>query len=235
MFTAMTYMLTSLTMAILMPLLLAGSGHQEVGEVAIYRYPKRVCWFFLGALPVFGAMGIFIFSTMPPQDRTSVPNIAAFGTVWTCILGLIVFAYFYFDRYRIQIDDRLITVTSPFGQKVISLASVAQIAVLRGQATDLMLFGNDDRMLVKLGGSLQDFDSFLSQLKLRTRSPQVTLFKWDRSGEWHEAINSGVEHWIDSKGPKRFRDMNRHLKYILTIGMLLIALAMTVAWLNARS
>jgi hypothetical protein len=235
MFTGMTYMLTSLTLAILMPLLLAGSGHQEIGEVATYRYPKGVCWFLLGALPVYGAMGIFIFSTMSPQDKASVPNVLAFSIFWTCILALILFAYFYFDRYRIQIDDRLLTITSPFRKKIISLTSVAQIAVLRGQATDLMLFGEDDHLLVKLGGSLQDFESFLSQLMLRTRSPQVTLFKWDQSGKWYEAINSGSEHWIDSKGPKRFRDMNRHLKYILIIGIPLIALACTVAWLNSHS
>ena len=117
MFTGMTYMLTSLTLAILMPLLLAGSGHQEIGEVATYRYPKGVCWFLLGALPVYGAMGIFIFSTMSPQDKASVPNVLAFSIFWTCILALILFAYFYFDRYRIQIDDRLLTITSPFRKK----------------------------------------------------------------------------------------------------------------------
>ncbi|WP_329742904.1 hypothetical protein [Dyella sp. A6] len=231
----MTYILTSLTLAILMPLLLAGSGHQEIGKVATYRYPRGVCWFFLGALPVYGAMGIFIYSTMSPQDKSSIPNMATFGTVWICILGLIVFAYFYFKHYRIQIDDHLLTLNSILGKKFISLASVAQIAVLRGRATDLMLFGSDDHLLIKIGGSLQDFESFLSQLKLRTRSPQVTLFKWDRSGKWYEAINSGAEHWVDSKGPKRFRDMNRHLKFILITGLPLIAIAALVAWFNSRS
>jgi hypothetical protein len=235
MVTGMTYILTSLTLAILMPLLLAGSGHTEVCGVSTYRYPKRVCWFFLGALPIYGAMGAFIFSTMSPQDRGSVAGVAAFATVWACILGLIVFAYFYFDRYRAEIDDHLLTIKSPFGRKVIELAGVAQIAVLRGRATDLMLFDADHHVLAKLGGSLQDFDSFLSQLKLHTRSPRVMLYKWDQSGEWREAVNSGAEHWVDSEGPKRFRDMNRHVKYILIIGILLIALAAIAAWLNGAS
>ena len=235
MFTGMTYILTSLTLAIVMPLLLVGSGHEEVAGVSIYRYPKRVCWFFLGALPLYGAMGVFIFSTMSPQERTSVANVAAFGTAWTCVLGLIVAAYFYFDRYRVLIDDHLLTIKSPFGRKVLELASVAQIAVLSGRATDLMLFNEDNRVLVKLGGSLQDFDSFLSELKLRTRSPQVKLYKWDQSGRWQEAVNSGAEHWVDSDGPKRFRDMNRHVKYILIIGISLIGVAAIAAWLNKGS
>ena len=235
MFTGMTYILTSLTLAIVMPLLLVGSGHEEVAGVSIYRYPKRVCWFFLGALPLYGAMGVFIFSTMSPQERTSVANVAAFGTAWTCVLGLIVAAYFYFDRYRVLIDDHFLTIKSPFGRKVLELASVAQIAVLSGRATDLMLFNEDNRVLVKLGGSLQDFDSFLSELKLRTRSPQVKLYKWDQSGRWQEAVNSGAEHWVDSDGPKRFRDMNRHVKYILIIGISLIGVAAIAAWLNKGS
>jgi len=232
MVTGMTYILTSLTLAILMPLLLVGSGHEEVSGVSTYRYPKRVCWFFLGALPFCGALGIFIFSTMSPQERTSVANVAAFGTTWACILGLIVSAYFYFDRYRVQIDDHLLIIKSPFGRKVLELTSLAQIAVLRGRATDLILFNQDNRVLAKLGGSLQDFDSFLSELKLRTRSPQVRLYKWDQSGQWKETANIGAEHWVDSDGPKRFRDVNRHVKYILIIGILLIGAAAIAVWLN---
>jgi hypothetical protein len=235
MVTGMTYILTSLTLAILMPLLLVGSGHEEAGDVSTYRYPKRACWFFLGALPFYGAMGVFIFSTMSPQERASVANVAAFGTAWTCILGLIVSAYFYFDRYRVQIDDHLLTIESPFGRKVVELSSVSQIAVLRGRATDLMLFNEDNHLLMKLGGSLQDFDSFLSELKLRTRSPEVKLYKWDQSGQWQEALNSGAEHWIDSDGPKRFGDMNRHVKYILIIGIPLIGVVAIAAWLNQGS
>jgi hypothetical protein len=232
MVTGMTYILTSLTLAILMPLLLVGSGHEEIGGVSTYRYPKRVCWFFLGALPFYGVMGIFIFSTLSPKERTSVANVTAFGTAWTCILGLIVSAYFYFDRYRLQIDDHLLTIKSPFGRKVLELASVSQIAVLRGRATDLMLFNQENRVLAKLGGSLQDFDSFFSELKQRTRSPQVRLYKWDQSGQWKETANNGAEHWIDSDGPKRFRDMNRHVKYILIIGISLVGAAAIAAWLN---
>lgn len=236
MVTGMTYILISLTLAILMPLLLAGTGHVEIDGVSTYRYPKRVCWFFLGALPFYGAMGLFIFSTMSPQERGSVANVAVFSTTWTCILGLIVFAYFYFDRYRVQIDDHTIAIKSLFGRKVFELARVAQIAVLRGRATDLMLFDEDDHVLVKLGGSLQDFDSLLSELKLHTRSSRVMLYKWDQSGEWREAVNSGIEHWVHSDGPKRFRDMNRHMKYILMVGFLLIALTVIAcAWLNKNS
>ena len=68
-----------------------------------------------------------------------------------------------------------------FGSRTLELSRVAQIAVLRGRATDLMLFDENDCLLVKLGGSLQDFDELLGELKMHTQSPQVTLFKW---GQW---------------------------------------------------
>ena len=49
---------------------------------------------------------------------------------------------------------------------------------------------------------------------------------------WKETANIGAEHWVDSDGPKRFRDMNRHVKYVLIIGILLVGAAAIVAWLN---
>ena len=101
MVTGMTYLLTSLTLAILMPLLTSGSGHEQVGDVSIYRYPKGVCWFFLGALPIYGAMGMVIFSTMTPAERESTANVVVFGVFWSCVLALLVLAYVYFDRYRV--------------------------------------------------------------------------------------------------------------------------------------
>lgn len=178
-------------------------------------------------------MGLFIYSTMKPSERASIVNVAGFAAWWVCILGLFVLAYFYFDRYRVQIDDHALTIKSIFGRRVFQLASVAQIAVLRGRATDLMLFDRDDRVLVKLGGSLQDFDSFLSTLKLRTRSPRVMLFKWEQLDGWVESENRGAEHGVNSNGPKRFRDINRRAKYILVVGLSLIVVAVVASvWLG---
>ncbi len=47
----MTYLFTSLTLAILLPFLLSGSGHEQIGDSAIYRYPKGVSRFFLYIVP----------------------------------------------------------------------------------------------------------------------------------------------------------------------------------------
>lgn len=231
MVTGMTYLLTSLTLAILMPLLTSGSGHEQIGDVSIYRYTKGVRWFFLGALPVYGAMGMLVFSTMTPAERASTVNVVAFDVFWSCILALILLAYVYFARYRVMLDDRSLTTKSLFGSRTLELSRIAQIAVLRGRATDLMLFDENGRLLVKLSGSLQDFDELLGELKMHTQSPQVTLFKWGQWDGWKQAVNSGEEHWVDSTGPKRFRDMNRHVNVLLIVGFTLIALAALVSYL----
>jgi hypothetical protein len=230
--TALTYLLTSLTLTILLPYLLAGSGHEQVGDTETYRYPKRVCRFMLCMVPVYLLADVFIFSTLSPSERANVVQDVIFVVLSAVILGLLVLAYFYFDRYRVHIDAQAVTIRTIFRTKPIPLADIAQIASITDRATDLILFDRNDRVLAKFGGSLQDFESFLSGLQLHMRPGQVTLFRFEQ-GEWKQRMNGGDWHWTPSEGPKLYRDMNHQLKYIFAIGGLLIALAfIVVAWLN---
>jgi hypothetical protein len=230
--TALVYLCTSLTLAILLPCLFAGSGHEQVGDTETYRYPKRLCRFFLWLLPIYVAMGVFIFSTLSPDDRANGAKDVMFIAFWAVVLGLLVLAYVYFARYRVQIDAQAVTIRTIFKTKPIPLANIAQIATIIDRATELLLFDRNDRVLAKFGGSLQDFESFLSGLQLHMRPGQVTLFRFEQ-GEWKQRVNGGDWHWMPSEGPKLYRDMNHQLKYIFAIGGLLIALAfIVVTWLD---
>lgn len=228
----MTYMLTSLTLAILIPLLLAGSGHEQVGDSAIYRYPKGLCRFFLYIIPVYGAMLVYGYATMTPRGRDANSSMAC-----TCmlglLLGLLILAHFYFDRYRVEIDSRAVTVRTIFGRKAISLKSLAQIVVVTGRATDLFLFDEGDRIVAKFGGSLQDFESFLGYLELHTQSSQVLLYRSVTGQGWEQRVNDGCSLWEPSKGPPYFRATARRGGIILIAGCLLIAIAIILSiWLN---
>lgn len=228
----MTYLLTSLTLAILLPFLLSGSGHEQIGDSAIYRYPKGVCRFFLYIIPVYGALLTYVYTKMTPMERDANSSMA-----YMCMAGLFVglpiLAYFYFDRYRVEIDGRAVTVRSIFGGKVIPLNSLAQIVVVTGRATDLFLFDGNDKIVAKFGGSLQDFESFLGCLELHTQSSQVLLYRNGAKQGWEQRVNDGRSQWEPSKGPLYFRATARRGGIILVVGCLLIAIAVILStWLN---
>ena len=228
----MTYILTSLTLAILLPLLLAGSGHEQIGVSAIYRYPKGVSRFFLYIIPVYVAMVTYVYTKMTPMERSANSSMA-----YMCMVGLFVglpiLAYFYFNRYRVEIDDRSIAVRTIFGHKIILLSCLAQIVVVTERATDLFLFDENNKIVAKFGGSLQDFESFLGRLELHTQSSQVLLYRNVMRRGWEQRVNDGRSQWEPSKGPPYFRATARRGGIILIVGCLLIAIAIILSiWLN---
>jgi hypothetical protein len=213
MVTALTYLFTSLTLVFLLPLLRRGSGHEEVGEVKIYRYSKNINRFFLLLIPLLAVVAT-VFSPFPLGQPNS--NFIAFAVFAIFTISLPTLLYLYFSSYRVRIDSAAIEILSIFGNKLISFQLVSQIATYSHKSVDLWLYDATDKTLAKIGGSLQDFDLLLSDVERHTRSPNVIRFVGDAYSGWKERPNTLPYHWKSSQGPVSWQNINRRVWFGIT-------------------
>ena len=229
----MTYLLTSLTLAMLLPILLAGRGHEQIGDAAIYRYPKRMCRFFLYIIPVYGTILVLSYTKMTPVERMANSSIASLCAMTFLFVALPVLAYFYFDRYRVVISNQAVIISTIFGRKSIPRESVAQMVMLTGNTTDLLLLDGNNKVVARFGGSLQDFQSFLDALERYAGSTQVAIYRGATGKGWEKRINDGNGRWEASEVPAYFRAIGRRSGIILILGYSLIGIAIASSvWLS---
>jgi hypothetical protein len=218
----LTFILTSLTLAIILPLLHGDQSHEQVGESTIYRYSKRWSKLFLFMIPVMAGIMFSIWFTDPHPPHGVA--LIIFSAIWAAIVGVPVFGYEYAARYRIIVDSRGVTVVSLFGVHRIEFADIGEIATVRGRGVDYYLFSPEHKCLAKLGGSVDDFDSLKDDVEHATRSRKLMLYDLDPALGWQERINDPDDMWRDSKGPRYLRDGEHRGVIMMVIGSLLIAL-----------
>src|SRR5580698_9229245 len=222
MIVGLTYFLTSLTLAIILPLLHGDQNHEQIGDSAIYRYSKRWGRFFLFMIPVMAGMMVFIWSTDPHHPHGIA--LIVFGAVAVAFVGFPALFYAYCQSYRIIVDSRGVTVASRFRVRRIEFAKIGEIATVRGRGVDYYLFSPEHKCLAKLGGSVDDFDSLKDDVEHATRSRNVMLYNLDPALGWQERINEPNDMWRDSKGPQVLRDGEYRARIMMVIGILLIGL-----------
>lgn len=222
MIVGLTYVLTSLMLAFILPRLHGDQSHEQVGESAIYRYSKKWGKLFLIMIPVMAAIMFSIWFTdpHPPHGIALIVSSA----IWAAMVGVPVFGYEYAARYRIIVDNRGVTVVSLFRVRRIEFANIGEIATVRGRGVDYYLFSPDHKCLAKLGGSVDDFDSLKDDVEHATRSSKVMLYNLDPALGWQERMNEPNDMWRDSKGPRLLRDGEHRANIMMVIGGLLIGL-----------
>jgi hypothetical protein len=186
---ALTYLGTSLTLAIL--LTFAHRQHHESHDNSeVYRYPSLLLKVIALGTPIYGAFAAFIYSRDPQVPR-SVGFIAALTIVFgTFMLGNTV-AYFYFRSFSIQISDSLITVRSWGRRRLIRYDEIATVSILEGWrgGGEMRLYNQANMLLFKVANSIQDYDDLVGSVKNNTRRGSVVVRERDRYGKWSESIN----------------------------------------------
>lgn len=239
MFTALTYLMTSLTLAVVLPWVLAGAGHEKLGAADVYRYPKNLGRFFLLLMPVYMALLAFVV-IRDLRDGAFAANAIAYGTIAAILLSVLTLAYLFSDRYRVQVDADALRICSIFRVKVVPLGRVAFMASVRDKSECLTLYDASGADLAKVYSSLQDFESLRADIERFTRSPRVMLYRATPGllrANWQEKVNDGVGVWVDSRGPDIIvQAAKREAKrsgWILVVGVALIAAVLFAAnWLS---
>jgi hypothetical protein len=221
MVTALTYILVSVTLALLLPLLRRGKGHEESGDCTVYRYSRNFGRFFLLIIPIYAGMVAFVYSTDPRESPHGI-RFFVFAAIWVAMGCVPVFFYLYATSYRVRVDRLGIEYGSLFRVRRVEFASVGALATVRGKGIDYWVLSPAQERLAKIGGSVQDFDSLQADIEHATRGSNVTLFKFDGLDSWQERVNDVNGRWRDSKGPKMFVDLNRRVKWELIAAAVLL-------------
>jgi len=171
MVTGITYIATSICLALLIFFLGQAKGHDENGDVQSYRYPPLVSQILIGFIPVYLFIGGFIYSTFP-LPRPQGTELFLFVLVFLVIESLLGAAYLHFKNFRVELDKASIRVFGIFRTKSVALRDVGNVEVhLVGKGgKELILFGRRNNQLLKLDGSLQDFEYLVFQIKQKTKS-----------------------------------------------------------------
>ena len=184
------------------PSLYDGSGHEYVGETAIYRYPKSYSMAALIAILGFGAMATILFIVSVIAQFAPLAPLGAS----VLLLAMSYLIYLYLDRFCIHIDSRTLKIISLFPTKVIYLRLVAKIMPMwlssrRGGKTKyLTLCDKSNRELISISENIQDFNSLVFDIERHTRSPDVILYKKTEEG-WQEKTNEEHSSWHPCKEP----------------------------------
>jgi hypothetical protein len=232
MIVGLTFILASLTLAIILPLLRGDQSHEQVGDSAVYRYSKKWGKLFLFMIPAMAGIMFSVWFTDPHPPHGVA--LIVFSAIWAAIVGVPVFGYEYTDRYRIIADSQGVTVVSLFKVRRIEFADIGEIATVRGRGVDYYLFSPDHKCLAKLGGSVDDFDSLKDDVEHGTRSRKVMLYDLDPRLGWQERANDPNDMWRASKGPRWLRDGERRGMIMMLIGGLVIALLVAYIQLFLR-
>jgi hypothetical protein len=221
------FILTSVTLAILVPFLRRERSHDQDGN-SVYRYSKKFGKFFLFMIPLMAGMMGFIWSTDPHPLHGK--ELVAFSVASGIFIGIPVFGYAYAERYQVAVDARGITVISLFGVHRVEFADIAEVATMRGNGVDYWLFSANSKCIAKIGGSVDDFSSLQHEVELRTRSIKVMLYDWKSLQGWQECSNDGKNTWRKSKGPPLIRDRNRRVNIEMVVGAVFVGGLVFVLW-----
>ncbi len=204
--TGLIYLLASVVLASVLPRLAAARGHDEHDDAETYRYSIALERGLFALVILAGVTVAVVFLARPP---------AVDGNAWArhalsvLGVGLPALVHAFVFSYRVRIDARRIDVGSAFGRRSVELAAIASIVMARGRGADLVLYGRDGRRLATIGGSIQDVDSLLATLELRTRSADVMLYRSMGLG-CEEKPNDPHAAWRPSKG------LRAHTRALLT-------------------
>lgn len=189
MITALTYLATSLTLAIV--LFLARRQHHEKDEdTEIYRYPSLLVNVIAFGTPMYGAMAAFIY-TLDPQTERSIGFIFSLAVVFGAFIIGNTIAYFYFRSFSVEVSSAQLIVSSWGRRKSIRWEEVAIISAVVGfrGGGEMTLFNRDRKLIFKIANSIEDFDDLVWTVKNNTRHHRVLIRERDRYGKWSESIN----------------------------------------------
>ncbi len=183
MFTATTYIVVSICVAIL--LYFGAKEHHQVREAAdIYRYQSVLVWVIFIGIPVWILLGGFVYSTYPPGEPRGI-GLFFLATSFVSLTVAYVFLYIYCKRYYIEIDHQCIRVGGFRPQRTIPFSDIRKMELTQGLrgTKELSLFNAHDERVLKAANTLQDFMGLVYLIKIRQRGSGA-LFRERDSLNW---------------------------------------------------
>ena len=186
MFTALTYILVSISLSVLF--YFGAKEHHQVREGAeVFRTQSVVAWVLLGSAPGMAIAGGFIYSTFPPGEPHGI-GLFIFIAIFTSLSIAYIFFYLSAKKYYVEIDDKTIRVGGLRPERVIRFADIRKIELTQGtnNVSALYVFDGNNRRLLKVWSTIQDFMRLVYLIKQRTRGNGVLYRERNKWGKWTE-------------------------------------------------
>jgi len=188
MITALTYIMTSMTLGLL--LFASGrQGHEERDGADIYRYPSSIVWVIFGGV-VFCLLVPFVVYFFATPDRhpsqLCIP-VAVFGS----LAGLFAWGYLYYRKFYIVISGDAVCVGGLSGTREATLTDVTRFALIEGGkgGRELSVYDGRGALILKASSTIQDFDDLVAVIRRRIRGHKVLYEYRDKWGKWTRQDN----------------------------------------------
>lgn len=139
--------------------------HETRDGIEVFRYPTLLLTVILLMTPVYGAGATFIYAVSP--DKPVGWELVLFSGFFVGLMVLNTFAYLYLRSFVVEVSEQGIRANWFGRSRVVPFGDirVVQIAHSARGGADLSLLGDGGRKLLKVGGSIEDFDSLVWLLK----------------------------------------------------------------------
>lgn len=202
------------------------SRGNAASKSGVYRYSvgsnirTAIAIGFLG-LPIASSM---LFAVLRPSWSLDVFDPISAGLIALAMTTTAIASYLVLSRHLLVLDGHELKLSGLLGSRRVELQLVKEIAPFSTRSGRfLRLLDGEGHLLVDIGDDYACSEALWDDIKRRTRSPDVRLFK--RDVVWLERSNLENAEWRASQGPTPDKDVMRRSVRLLIGGAALIALA----------
>jgi hypothetical protein len=169
--TAIVYILTSLTLAIIMMIAKDKTGVQHLGDEFRYQPALLKVLLIFSFVPIIGVA--FIYGVAKPKP--SGIDLVLFVGGGLIAVALFLYGYRYLKSFVVSVRDSGIMVSSLKGDKLIPFDSVKKIIYLSpsGHGGVLCLYDERKRKLIEFSESISGIDTLAKLVELKSKQYNV--------------------------------------------------------------
>jgi hypothetical protein len=180
----LSYILTAMSLLIVLKLA-ASSGHEEPSpDVQVFRYQSGYINFLRWGVFVPSVMAAFVYLVTKHRPADFGLGMCMFGTVGS---ALVYVAYSYFRSYRIELRKSYLCVIAAGRHRVVRYADLVQVELVEGAKgfRSLIFRPKDPRAKsLELSEAVSDFDLLVSRLGENLKVDNVPIRNRDKWGTW---------------------------------------------------
>ena len=183
MMTALVYVLTSITLVIILALA-KSSGHEAGNGIETFRYQPGLLKIMFWGSPVPLLLMIFVYVvTTPTMSNLSLALLLMIGAIGS---SLVFYTYKYLGSLRVEVSGSGVKISTLRSSKYIDFSEINRVDFVEGDkgVFSLDIFNGTEERVAHLAGTLQDFDDLHRLIKSGATSRGATYRHRDKWGKW---------------------------------------------------
>jgi hypothetical protein len=161
--------------------------HQRIDHADVFRFASVYRYFFAVMFLFFVGCGFYSLATIRPSPAARVEWLISM-IICTFFCSGALFGLAWSMRFSIAVSEASVLVQGIFKPRKFDLTDVHSITVLNGfrGAKDLRVYDSAGRVLVAVGGTIEDFQELVGLLRRKASGRNVLVRERDGAGQWQE-------------------------------------------------